>query len=254
MKLRILTLNCQKGYRRELYPFLKRVFAAATYDFVLLQEAPEKLPELLDSAASYRISRSDREPAGQWSHLAIMYRRSYRLISHTLIAFKAERPRFLRHPEFGLLLGTFADERGFAVRLGSLHLHPSFNRATRRVELVRLKDALRTKEAGVPTIVGGDCNFGPWELGFALRLMAPEFVCPTENAGATMDSRYTEPAPSILNAGARFLAAFGIGMRLPTDHFFIDRTAAAAHRVSCGALPERVSDHSPVEMDVRVLP
>ena len=99
------------------------------------------------------------------------------------------------------------------------------------------------------SLFAGDCNFVlPGELSSADRITSPTFVRVSRELGATLDSRYTELAPNPISTAVVFLARFGIGIRLRADNVFASQPLAKSARISCHVLPDRVSDHSPVEI------
>lgn len=68
----------------------------------------------------------------------------------------------------------------------------------------------------------------------------------TNDLSPTLDSRYSENVAHITNRIAAFLNIFGIGIKLHTDHIFLDKDTASS-KINCFVLTDRVSDHSPIE-------
>ena len=118
------------------------------------------------------------------------------------------------------------------------------------LEIVRIKEqALALIQGGDAFVFGGDCNFGlPGERARAECFLAPEFVCATRGLGPTLDGRYSENVPHLPNRIAAFLGFFGIPTPLWTDHLFVDAKTATSKSIESRILPDRVSDHSPVEI------
>ena len=99
------------------------------------------------------------------------------------------------------------------------------------------------------TVFGGDFNTGfPRELSIAKKMFSKTFVRVNKKLGTTLNSRYTEKAPFMLNKISVFLAKFGIGFTFRTDHFFVDKETVAQSKTTCSILADRVSDHNPVEL------
>lgn len=263
MDLRILTLNC--GTKKEsgsygaehiggLKDLLTGLLAGRRYDFILLQEYHEHFSgRLAPGLQDYQILTMPDEEAGVGSELAILYRKSFTLKEGRFHSFAGFRKKFnSRWPGiFGLLLGRFQTPAGEWV-VGSTHLNPLLHFATRKKEVRFVKKCLlQFAGSGIPLILGGDFNSGlPGEKARNDAILAPEFVNATAGSGPTVDSRYVEPViwPNKL---AVSLGRLGIVLRMKVDHIYIDRKTAMGHDIACKVLPDRVSDHSPVEVSLR---
>lgn len=251
MNMKFLTLNCQRGHQAELQDFLRNILDAGTYDFLLLQEADQKVLSFLEHPA-YKLARAFNEEVGQISELCIVYRSAYKLIQQNFQSFASMRNdpwRGFKHPSFAVLSGTF-DMNGKPVRVGSVHLHSGIDRQARLAELAKAKSLL-LKGASMPTIFSGDFNAGyPGEARRMAKYLAPEFIWPSQGLGPTLDSRYSENLPHLPNRIAAFFGFFNIRIPLWTDHFFTNQTIASGHTIKCRVLPDRVSDHSPIEFSL----
>jgi hypothetical protein len=64
----------------------------------------------------------------------------------------------------------------------------------------------------------------------------------------TLDGKYSENVPRLPNRIGALLRFFGIPTRLWTDQVFVDAATAAKSDIQSRVLPDRVSDHSPVEV------
>lgn len=251
--MKVLSLNTQKAYQPGLSEFLMAQSESGVYDFILLQEAVEGVLAPLRNHSAYSILEELNTEMGGMSHLSILYRSTYVATQSTLHSFGMMHPfKALQHPGFGMLMGTFDTPKG-RVQVGSLHLHSGWLSQVRVREILRIKKhVLEGIESGVPVIFGGDFNLGfPGEVANGYRLLAPEFSAKTRALGTTLDSRYSEPHKNIINTAAVALARFGLGFKLKTDHFFVDsRTANLV--ISERILHDRVSDHSPIELEFRL--
>jgi endonuclease/exonuclease/phosphatase family metal-dependent hydrolase len=250
--MKILSLNCQQGYNPALKDFLYRIFNAGSYDFVLLQEADGKVLSYLDHP-SYRLVRSFNDETGKDSLLYIAYQAKYFPISTGFKSFAYARKDPVlgfKHPAYGLLWADFKIEEKI-IRIASIHLHSGTDRQARLNELQVAKELLL---GGAPSsvIFGGDFNAGfPSERTNMAQALLPEFMWATKDIGPTLNSRYTENWPHLPNRIAAFLSIFNMGIKLRTDHFFVDRESLKANTAHCSILPNRVSDHSPIELTVR---
>lgn len=250
--MNILSLNTQKAFNPNLAGFLKQTLEIASYDFILLQEATEPVLDTIRDTGPYMLLEAHDKEMQSKSHLAILYRDSFSLIGRQLYSFGNLHPfKQLQHAGFGLLLAEFATNMG-NVYIGTVHLHSGWLPQIRAKELRLLKScALALKRKGTPLLFGGDFNFGFFgEVFLAQRDLLPEFVSATKSIGPTLDSRYSEPHPNIINSTAVFLARYGIGIFLRTDHIFIDNETAQRSKTKSRVLTDRVSDHSPIELSL----
>lgn len=248
--MKILSLNTQKAFQPSLSPFLKRTIDGGLYDFILLQEANERVLPLVCNVGAYRLLEAFDEVFSAPSHLSIIYRDTFELKDSSLDSFGLMHPSLsLQHAGFGILLGTFGTPQG-DIKAGTVHLHSGLRPAVRMKEVRTLKDRMLREHAGnIPLVFGGDFNLGlPGEVIHACDVLSPQFVATTRYLGPTLNSRYSEPHPNIVNTSAVFLAKFGMGVSLKTDHFFVD--VETAKRSEAHILPDRVSDHSPLELTI----
>ena len=250
--MKALSLNCQRGYQPGLREFLRTTLESGEYDFLLLQEFAKEVPSFVHGAGEYDLLVMHNDEVGELSQTCIVYRRGYRLLEQSFVPFATMRRdpvMGFKHATFGSLFGRFQTGDG-VVLMGSTHLHSGIDRKVRAAQIGRIKEqALSLMQDGDKVIFGGDCNFGlPGERTRAEHLLAPQFACVTKDLGPTLDSRYSENVPHLPNRIAAFFALLGIKIPLWTDQLFVDAKTAAQNKVTCRILPERVSDHSPVEI------
>lgn len=237
-----------------LTDFLARIFVEGEYDFILFQEvrtrtSPPFDPLMTNILGSYSLLRTFNSEVNAWSELALAYRQSFAIEKSVFSPFAPYE--YFGHPlpEFGLLIGKFATPEG-RLLVGTLHMHPSIHALQRKRDVARTKEALLTwNSEGLPVIFGGDFNSGLiGEKRRNRRMLAPEFVNVTNDIGPTVDSRYVEPTTP-LNALARAATKLlGFHLRMTVDHIYTDRATAESHVFSSRILPDRISDHSPLEV------
>ena len=248
--MKALSLNCQKGYQPGLKTFLQDTLSRGTYDALLLQEVSDTVREYL-THPEYRLLTAVDEVIGKKSMLCIVYREDMHLSARSYQSFSGLRFDPVvgyKHLGFGVLGGSFT-YKGSKICLFSTHLHSGIDSAIRVKELRLLKEQIRDFVRNNPLVVGGDFNFGyPWELLRACRILAPEFLCVTHSLGGTLNSRYSELVNHLPNKVAHALARFGLGITLKADHFFVDQISAKKETMYTHILPDRVSDHSPIEL------
>jgi hypothetical protein len=254
--MKVLSLNCQKAYQPGLKPFLQKTLEGNFYDVLLLQEASEEVLDFLDSTHGYAFLTAQDAVVGKRSMLCIAYRTSISLTAqdfHSFAAMRYDPVAGYKHLGFGFLCGKFEVE-GDNYCFGTLHFHAGVDAKVRRKELMRMKETVLAFAQQTPVIVGGDCNFGyPWELLQACRTLLPELTCITRRLGDTLNSRYAEYVDHLPNKIAFWLSRVGISIKLKTDHFILSSGFARAHAVSTRILPDRVSDHSPIELVIEGL-
>lgn len=246
--MNILSLNTQKGYHPTLSAFLRDTLNSNKYDFLLLQEAIPAVRAMVQGIPTYSVL----EIAGKETQLAIVYRSTFTLKQSALEVFESLHPSpYPYPPAYGVLLGTF-EVGNTTVQIGSVHLHSGMRPQMRRAQLLRLEKRIAQERIpGGLTLFGGDFNFGLMgEIENARKIFTPAFSLITNELGPTLDSRYSEPYPNITNTVATFLGRFGVSLKFRTDHFFVDTETRKRVNLSCGILPNRVSDHSPVELSL----
>lgn len=253
MDLNLLSLNCQKAYNRAVKEFLIKKLQSKKYDFLLLQEADEQIMSIIEGeGGSYKILKTINPDIQKQSQLCILYKREFVLKSTDFVSFSKLNRRFALRPELGFLLGTF-DYNGNEMVIASLHLHPGFPFYLRvkGIQMVKNKLDFYNDEA-LPVIFGGDFNLAyPWEAGYTRRFFAPGFIDSTISIGPTLNSRYTEKGNHLASRINDFLRFIGVSIRFKTDRVFMDRYTANKHSVTSMILPNRVSDHSPVELVIK---
>lgn len=247
--MKILSLNCQRAYQQGLDSFLRNTLDSQRYDFLLLQEAEQKVVAFLDHSR-YRFLLAFNEEAGEDAQVCIVHKYAYPVIGQGYRSFSSMRNdpwRGRKHPSFGFLWGEF-DVAGTPWRFGSIHLHSGIDRKARAAELALAKNLL-LELPPMHTVFGGDSNAGfPGESAVLAKLLEPEFAWASRSLGPTLDSRYSENVPHLPNRIAAFLSFFNVKIPLWTDQVFCDSKTAIDFDMQCRVLPDRVSDHSPVEL------
>ncbi len=246
--MKFLSLNCQHGEQPQLGDFLRRILNSREYDILLLQEVEEKVMAILDHPA-YQLVRSFNKETGCDSQLCIAYRTGYKLSKIGFRSFSSMRydpVRGFKHPCFGLLWAEIDAGEGI-LRAASTHLHSGIDRHVRLKELQIAKEILLSEGPG-RVMLAGDFNAGfPREPKDMAGILTPDFAWLSEGCGPTLDSRYSENTAHLPSRIAAFLGLFNIGIHLRCDHVFIDKMTFDKGGGKCSVLPDRVSDHSPVE-------
>ncbi|MDB4992190.1 MAG: hypothetical protein JWL75_435 [Parcubacteria group bacterium] len=248
--MKILSLNCQKNFQPGLAEFLQHILSGGEYDALLLQEASDEVRIQL-THPGYRLLVATDTVVQKKSMLCIVFKNEIELTIESFQSFSNLRfdpVEGYKHLGFGILGGKFM-HKGKIVCLFSTHLHSGLDAGIRVKEFVYVQERMRELADGAQTIAGGDFNFGyPWELGRASRMLTSEYEFATTSLGGTLDSRYSELVDHLPNKVAHALARFGLGVSLRADHFILDKTSARKSAVHTRILPERVSDHSPIEL------
>lgn len=245
--MKILTLNCQQAEQSSLKGFLEKILKNKIYDLLLLQEVDDKVASFLVNPR-YKIIREFNEEAEQISQICIVYRSEYDLVGKGFQSFSSmrhDRVRGFKHPCMGILWVDIK-MNGRVLRASSIHLHSGLDRHVRLKELERAKKTLLNNFSG-PIILAGDFNAGFFRERINMaRILAPEFQWSTKDCGPTLDSRFSENTKRLLSRVAAFLSVFNFGVKLHSDHFFVKDLTVLSYEI----LPNRVSDHSPVELNL----
>jgi hypothetical protein len=255
MNKKIFCLNCQKAYNSNFNRYLPKVLELNFYDFLLFQEADEKVLSIIQGAGNYKILGSVNPDNQMQSHLHVLYRDGYKLETSTFISFAKMNRLFARRAELGFLLGVF-DCEGEKIIIGSVHLHPGFSFYLRMKEMGMVKNHLLAYSGSkVPIIFGGDFNLGfPWECAYARKTFGLDFFDATKNIGPTLNSRYTEKGTHIASRIGNIFAWLGIGIVFETDRIFINKEMVKQSKLTARILQDRVSDHSPLEFTIEAVP
>ncbi|MES2203068.1 MAG: endonuclease/exonuclease/phosphatase family protein [Patescibacteria group bacterium] len=255
MQLKILSLNCQRGYHSHLplREFLRDVFERGDYDFIILQEFAKDVPSFVRGVGPYNLLEAHDDQVGEYAQLCVAFRQGYELAASDFTAFATKKPDPIVgvvHSTFGFLCGRFSKADKVYV-VGSVHLHAGVFRSTRREQMRIIKRQLLELSRPEDMVVfGGDCNLGPFEHNGMARLLAPEFVWATGKIPSTLNGWYSENVARLPNRIGAFLRFFGIPVRLWTDQVFVDAKTALNSVTQSRVLPDRVSDHSPVEVSI----
>jgi endonuclease/exonuclease/phosphatase family metal-dependent hydrolase len=247
--MKILTINCQRAYQSEFKDFLLHILGHETYDFILIQESTPLIISIITASGSpYKILNPNDASISGNSGVAILYKEKFNLQDSIFISFARLDPDMPAHG-WGFVTGFFNNgEEKYIV--ASTHLHSGINMLTRKKELKIIKEKIKEYAArDYPVIIGGDFNTGiPGEVSMFDRIFSPEYSRITKGVGPTLDSKYTENSPLLLNRLSTVLAKVSISLTFYTDHLYMNAKMISVTKFTSRALPDRVSDHSPVEL------
>lgn len=257
MDLNILVLNCQKNYNKNLRPFLKKTLRKGKYDLFLLQEATNDVLEPFKSFKKYSILNS-KDKLGRLSLPCIVYNSkkfTLKNLFYEPIFLDGFERQELKKPfqSFGILRAVL-DFQGIKIVAGSIHL-PSGLSIKKRFRALKsakiIMDEVKNPEI---TFYGGDLNFcSSYEIRKASKILGPEYKCITSQLGPTLDSYFTESHLHYSHIRINnVLRNFGIRIKLKTDHIFVDQETLKRNKVKAKILRNRVSDHSPIEMALKI--
>ena len=251
-QLSILSLNCQHGRQPGLKAFLDRIRSEKKYDFVLLQEVNRSVAAMIPDDDAYAILRFPSHLEDIRGSVTVMYRRDYTPEAMEYFSFdKLLGRKFSTH--YGLAVATFYGPKG-QYTVGSLHMNAGLRWDPRKKEAYFLRELFQERSDLIDgsIILGGDFNNGyPWEDGMADRIFAPLLTNVTTGIEGTLDSLYSEPVGNFVNDVSWLLSHIGIHVTVKVDHIFCDPKLSDLKR-SVRKLPDRVSDHSPVEVIIQL--
>jgi endonuclease/exonuclease/phosphatase (EEP) superfamily protein YafD len=249
MDLKILSLNCQWAYNQEVKKFLKKILETDFYDFLLLQEANEDIIRAIQGSQKYQKLGAFNKGNQKQSWLYIFYKKNFTLKQSSFISFAQMSQYYFNYPQLGFLIGTFEYDKKNIV-LGSVHLHPGYHFRLRSAAVNLIKKHILTNcNLETPIIFGGDFNTGfPFEGRSIRKILSPEFFDSTKKNGPTLNSRYTENGTHFLSKLGNLLSLLGINVSFRTDKIFVDQKTAKNTKTTSKVFPDRISDHSPVEL------
>lgn len=196
MKLRVLTLNCQKNYNKNLSFFLKEILSKDKYDVFLLQEATNEVLEYFNCFPKYSIINST-DKLGRISLSCIIYNKdkcSFKdFFYEPILVNKFEKQELKESFQFFGVARAILIFESVKIIVGSIHLPSGFSSKKRFKYLKKVKEIMSNIVGGWITFYAGDYNFSlPYEFKRASKFISPEFKCITSDLGTTLDSYYTE--------------------------------------------------------------
>ncbi len=257
MDMAVLSLNCQKNYNPHLIPFLETVLKKGKYDLFLLQEATSDVLKPFESFPNYSIINS-KDKLGRLSLSCVVYnskRCSLNNFVYEPILLNGFEKQELKKPfqSFGIAI-VLLDFQGIMITAGSIHLPSGFS-SKRRVKDLKLgKEMMGDIGDSQIKFYGGDCNFCfSSEIRRASKVISPEYRCITSHLGPTLNSYFTEShLPYSWVYVNNILRKLGIKVKLKTDHIFVDEMTTKRNNIETRILSDRVSDHSPIEMILKI--
>lgn len=233
--MNILTINCQRGYKREaLCSFINEQIENKTHDFFLLQELDYQTYSQLD-LSSYTIHTLTPLKDGA-STVAILWKKGVEPEQkHSLSAYTQENNGYtfgfagieLRHNDNNLVIG-------------SLHMPAHFSWIKRQQFLKKILDTYNTDKQ---FIIGGDWNTClPFENTLNTQLVKPHKLCIPSKASYSLKD--IEPGLFWNNVAKHILSRlwpFPLYIDYFTHHHDLEAVAETHTDV-------HVSDHFPVSL------
>ena len=246
--MKILTLNCQRAYRREaLFNFLSEAINSGEYDAIFLQEAPQEFLAGIDIWDLYTlvIDESIKTANGR---VAVLVRVGFEIVRTDYSLFERQKTKDKEY-FFELISVVARDSHSKEYVLASLHmpayLHiirrtKHFKKVLRRVEMLEKEG---NKKEGV--VAGGDWNsIFPYERGILSLFLHKRFrfVFPKKYSvhGARIEKGL------FWNDFVSKVSSF-VNLDYIVD-FFLISSKVEVHSIE--VLKDNVSDHSPVSIDI----
>ena len=251
MSGRILTLNCQRNMLDELGPFLKQITLQEHYDVLLLQEASASVLSHFDTFSHNYVPVMSLEQPEE-SEVRILVHKK-----HTILENVYESVHGGRGNMYGALAVHILLNGTEPLAVTSVHLPAGIfpkHVAKRMKGTKAIGNMMRAHFENIPALIAGDLNTGfPGEYAAASRILKRTFFTNmSDYLGNTIDSRFThfDDRPFVSNL-FKTLAQLNISIRLKLDHVYANAALLEKHRVSCSLLPDRVSDHSGIEITLQ---
>lgn len=250
---KLLSINCQRGYHKQNFlDFIGEQVKERQHDFLLLQEAPASIEDLLQNAGGY-YSVPHTSAGGERKELMIIAHERFTLAHAEMVDLGGGPVLPLVTKTFGGALGVFRKSQSDkkVLILCSLHL-PSFLQVkTRQRALSIIKQRLQLVAQAFPgaLIIGsGDFNaILGWETERHAHILAPEFHF-VPNEIPTYTSHRIEPG-NIVNKALWLLGRMGIGKEMTLDHVFTNHPDSIT---SLTILPTVISDHQSLSVTFAV--
>ncbi|MCH2188732.1 hypothetical protein MK079_02810 [Candidatus Gracilibacteria bacterium] len=252
MKLKILSLNCQKNHQSGLGNFLTSLLIHETYDIFLLQEASGEVLNIFSSFGKY-IPITYFDAKGKLCLTNIVYNSKKLQLKEKyyepiLVDIFSLHEELSGVQSYGINMGIFEYNKK-QLNISSVHLPSGFRSRYRYSGFLKILQKIK-KHTKQICFFGGDMNIVyRWESKKILSFSGDNYSCTTQGLGYTLDSYYTENHLDFLWVKMNnFFRRFGLSKKFKTDHIFIDTSSHNRYHISTRILPDRVSDHSPIEV------
>lgn len=259
--LSIVTFNCQWALQPGFEPYMREILERRRYDFILLQEANDKVVEILRPL--YKENKYIRiavisPKTGEELNTCILYKKEFEFLRSDFVTFT---PLVIQQiHETGSVAAVFKTPRALAriikkkrILIISAHLHGSYRMLGRRKELEQVKDQALHLDPNDEclTLIGGDFNnLIPGEGKMYDKLMKPELTNVTNFNDYTCDTVYLEPVHRNFIL-ARIFFVRGRQYKSKIDHIYMDSGSAKKLRWESKAVDVVASDHRPVELVIK---
>ncbi|MDP2651126.1 MAG: hypothetical protein Q8O98_00895 [bacterium] len=236
--MKILTLNCQRGYRKEkLAEYLSRQLQQGKYDYILLQELDEETVKIFNNT-QYSITALDADMVSS-SSVGIAWKEDSNVENIFRIPFEKEVT-----PLHTYSFGVVALQDGDKI-IASIHMPAYFlNFHNRFKYLIKTFNFLDEHVPGKQTIIGGDWNsIMPFERKYLEQAVSKQYklYAPTE---FTYD-------PSLIEPGLFWNEVCRTVTKVVCPTFILDYFISNFPLESTPiVLNNIVSDHYPVEIDI----
>lgn len=246
--MKVLTLNTQKAYQPSFSGFFEHILSKGEYDFLLLQEMTPAILEDASQYTEYEILNMFDPEYGENTGVAVIYKKNFVLKDTTFVSFAVFNENIRRG--WGFLGGVFSKGEE-SIFIGSLHLHPGFNKKRRMKQVRQILELISSLFGKHTIVIGGDFNAGfKSEITEAEKIFGNKMLRITKGLGPTLDSHFTEKVPFGVARIANLLAKLGISIKLRADHVYVDKETAQRARIQCRLLSDRVSDHLAIETEI----
>lgn len=256
--LKIITLNCQRAYQEKFIDFFAKLLNSSEYDFILLQEANEKVHKVIkENSAHYDLIFTHNIHTNSHHEICLIYRKEFEIVKTKFLNFYDPAKKMLT--QSGCAIGLFRLTQKFKkdfskeyALIGSLHLQASYHARIRKRELIEIKSAFDELGEGYSTIqvLGGDFNnLGPWEKYLNHLRLLPNLKYASTFREYTHNSAYLEKI-HLDKKLAKFFLVDKLKYKVKLDHYYIDTESHKSYTFKSQTLKIDISDHRPVVMEI----
>ncbi len=249
MKIRLLSLNCQRALNPNFKSFFQRVLSRGKHRIFLLQEASDSVINVAKKNLEKYKMIQHKTPNGNFSELCILYSKKLHCVESDFLYIEDNEGK-----NFGILMATFRSKR-FSLSTANVHLPAHLKPQKRSEAMEQVKEKfiafLKKHPQTTRVILAGDFNsILPGEYNHHKSILA-SFLSPVRNRRSyTYVSDRLEPT-DFLSKLIYWLGKIGISFKTSLDYVFANHVLVKRKRVKARSQKKNISDHLPILIEVR---
>lgn len=248
--MKILILNVQQNFNKNLKPFLCSCLQNREYDIFCLQEANQGiLNYMLDlENYDYHTLSTTHPETNETMELVTIYKKELTLKKSKLIPFSQfSNTQILSK---GALISEFqinSSQNHSNLTIANIHLHCGGGFKTyARLKSLKYLEKFLDKQHNTQKIICGDFNNSfPFEAKFFDYILRKKWINASQKIKYTFDSRYVESRISKKKAYKIFSLGGRILPKAKLDHVYLTKNFRSSYKIYTLKNPI-VSDHLPL--------